>query len=96
MLSSRRLEQVTDAEALATIRRMVRRGDVRLTQHAHDRMDERGVEPEDVCNALVTATGATPEPERDRWKVTGGTDLDGDGLTVVVAIEADVIIVTLF
>ncbi len=96
MVSRGTLDQVTDAEALATIKRMVQRGDVRFTQHAHDRMDERGVEPEDVCNALVTATGATHEPERDRWKVTGGTDLDSDGLTVVVAIEADIIIVTLF
>lgn len=75
---------------------MVRRGDVVFTRHTQDRMDERGASTDDVCNALLTATDAAHEPEKDRWKVTGGTDLDGDALKVVVAIEADVIIVTLF
>ncbi|HET7504270.1 MAG TPA: DUF4258 domain-containing protein [Kofleriaceae bacterium] len=87
---------MTDAEALALIRRMVRRGDVVFTRHAQDRMDERGASTDDVCNALVTARTAAHEPDRDRWKVSGGTDLDGDALQVVVAIEADVIVVTLF
>jgi uncharacterized protein DUF4258 len=87
---------VTDAEALAAIWRMVRRGDIVFTRHAQDRMDERDASTDDVCNALLTAKGAAHEPQRDRWKVSGGTDLEGDALKVVVAIEADVIVVTLF
>jgi hypothetical protein len=87
---------VTVAEALTTIRRMVRRGDVMFTRHAYARMDERGASTDDVCNALLTAKEAAHDPERDRWKVSGGTDLDGDALKVMVAIEADVIVVTLF
>jgi hypothetical protein len=59
-------------------------------------MDERGASTDHVCNALLTAKGAAHDPERDRWKVTGGTDREGDVLKVVVAIEADVIVVTLF
>jgi hypothetical protein len=59
-------------------------------------MDERDAATDDVCNALITATSTAHDPERDRWKVTGGADLDGDVLSVVVAIEANVIVVTLF
>ena len=67
-----------------------------FTRHAQDRMDERGASTDDVCNALLTAKRAAYEPERDRWKINGGTDLDGDTLVVVVAIAADVVVVTLF
>jgi hypothetical protein len=59
-------------------------------------MDERGASTDDVCHALLTAKEAVHDPERDRWKVSGGMDLDGDALKVVVAIEADLIVVTLF
>jgi hypothetical protein len=87
---------VTSDEALATIARMVRRGDVIFTRHAQERMDERGASADDVCEALVTAKRAEHEVQRDRWTVRGGEDTDGDPLNVVVAIEADVIVVTLF
>jgi hypothetical protein len=63
MLSCRKLGQVTGAQALATIRRMVRRGDVVFTRHAQDRMDERDASTDDVCNALLTAKSAAHEPE---------------------------------
>ena len=33
---------------------------------------------------------------RDTWCVSGGHDLDGDELTVIVAVEADVVVVTVF
>lgn len=87
---------MTGAEALEAIRRMVRGGQVVFTRHAWIRMDERGASANDVCKALVTAKAAAHEPKLDRWKVAGGADLDGEPLVVVVAIEADVIIVTLF
>ncbi len=34
--------------------------------------------------------------ERGTWRVTGGRDHDGDEMTVICDIEADVIVVTIF
>lgn len=47
-------------------------------------------------HALLGATRATEQRDHGRWCVEGGVDLDGDDLTVVVAVEADVVVVTLF
>ena len=58
-------------------------------------MRERGAIIDDVCRALVTSTSATWQAEHLSWRVSGGVDLDGDGLTIVVDIEADVIVITL-
>jgi hypothetical protein len=57
-------------------------------------MGERGALKEDVEHALREATGCEAEPE-DRWKVQGA-DRDGDELTVVVVLEAGVLVVTVF
>lgn len=46
--------------------------------------------------ALLTATEATKQDDRDNWRVGGGVDTDDDELTVIVVIEADVVVVTLF
>lgn len=59
-------------------------------------MDERGAVADDVVNALVTATSAVWQPDRSTWKVSGGSDLDRDDLTVAVDIQADVVVVTIF
>ena len=34
--------------------------------------------------------------DRGGWRVEGGCDRDGDELTVVIDLEADVIVITLF
>ena len=47
-------------------------------------------------HALLGATSATEQRDRGCWRVQGGVDLDGDDLTVIVALEADVVVVTLF
>lgn len=56
-------------------------------------MRQRGASYEDVRHALENAIGCRPDEER--WRVESN-DLDGDELTVVVAIEDDVVVVTLF
>jgi hypothetical protein len=87
---------VSDAQALAEIKRLVSLGRVRFTGHARDRMSERNVTARDVRSALLSATGAVWQSDRQNWRVEGGRDQDDDGLTVIVDVEADVIVVTLF
>jgi hypothetical protein len=58
-------------------------------------MRERGASRADVRRALETATGCEAEPD-ERWKVTGGVDLDGDPLGAVVVLEDGVVVVTVF
>lgn len=83
-------------DALARIKELVARGHVRFTFHARVRMDERNVSAGDVCNALATATKADHQMAKDNYRVSGGTDRDGEPLVVVVAIEADAVIITIF
>jgi len=67
---------------------------VSFTRHARERMAARGAIAKDVLAALSGA-GACEAADGGRWKVTG-PDLDGDDLTAVVAIEDDVVVVTVF
>jgi 2-methylaconitate cis-trans-isomerase PrpF len=85
---------VNDTTALAEIHRLAQLNRIRLTRHAAERMDQRRAKREDVRAALVSSTVAIAQ-ERG-WRVEGGVDRDGDELTVVVDIEADVIVITLF
>lgn len=64
--------------------------------HVSIRMAQRGVTKRCISRALQTAKLATYEPERDRWKLTGGVDVDGDELILIVKVERGVLVVTLF
>ena len=86
---------VNDTAALAEIHRLAQFDRIRFTRHAADRMDQRGAKREDVRAALVSGTVAIAQ-ERGGWRVEGGVDSAGDELTVIVDIEADVIVITLF
>jgi len=81
---------------LDEIKRLAGLGRILVRHHARVRMAERGATFDDLQHALTTATGATWQPDRQTWRVDGGVDLDDDELTVVVDVEADVIVVTLF
>jgi len=70
-------------------------GRIALTDHAIRRMRERRAGLVDVRRALTSATAAMTQ-DRGGWRVEGGRDRDGDDLTVIVDIEADVIVITLF
>lgn len=86
---------MNSADALRTIQGHAAVGNIRYTRHAEERMVQRNVSRGDVRSALVTATAAAVG-ENGAWKVTGGADLDGDDLTVVVAIDGAAVIVTVF
>jgi hypothetical protein len=62
--------------------------------HARQRMRERGVRREDVRNALMNLKDCKAT-SGDRWKVTG-PDLDGEALTVVLVIEGNLVVITVF
>lgn len=84
---------MSPGEALETIRGYALARRIRVTAHAFDRMRRRGVQYHDLRCALMAATQCSPDNEK--WKVTG-PDEDGDALTCVVAIEAGVVVVTVF
>ena len=85
-----------DPKVLAEIQRLAKLGRIIFTAHAAKRMSTRGATARDVQTALVSATDATWQQDRENWRVSGGVDLDGDELTVIVDLEADVIVGTIF
>jgi len=87
---------VTPAEtsALADARGYALANRVVISQHARRRMEERGVEPEDVYSALLGARLCTSDT-RGGWRVSGA-DRSGDVLTVVIRITSGVLVVTVF
>jgi hypothetical protein len=87
---------VSDARPLGEIHRLARLNRISYTAHALRRMDQRGAELADVRAALISSTAAVHQEERGTWRVDGGRDRDGDDLTVIVDIEADLVVVTIF
>jgi hypothetical protein len=57
--------------------------------HERDLSRAGGIRARDVDEAVRTAMTAIWQADRGTWKLIGGTDLDGDPLTVVVAIDDD-------
>ncbi len=86
---------MNEVEALAQIRGLARAGRVEYTRHALEEMGEASATRRDVETALVHAKTCRHQPAKDRWKVCG-PDLDGDELTVVVTIEHNLIVVTVW
>jgi hypothetical protein len=82
---------VNDTKALVEIQRLASLGRIALTDHAIRRMRERRAGLVDVRRALTSATAAMTQ-DRGGWRVDGGRD--GDNLTVIVDMEADVIVST--
>lgn len=83
-------------DALRAIKGRVGANRVKFRRHAHDRMNERGASVDDVLFALDTATRATWQDDRENWRVSGGTDEDREPLGAIVALEDDVIVITVF
>lgn len=84
-----------ETQALADVHGYASAGRIRIVSHARQRMRERGARFEDVRQALISATCCGPAND-GKWKVTGGQDLDGDELISIVAIEDEVVVVTMF
>lgn len=87
---------MTDEEALRTIQGLCAAGRYHISRHAWERMIERSATPRDVLRAVATATRARHQPHGGTWRVLGGADLVGDDLTVIVALEGQVVVVTIF
>ena len=84
---------LTPAEAREEIRRRLLRrglGALSFVRHVRERARERNVDERDVEHVLMN--GSVGEPTRDerhgnwRFRVTG-TDVDGEDLTVIVALN---------
>ena len=58
------------------------------TQHAkQERMPARGLLPDDVRRAVMTAARARPDPPSDtKYRFEGGVDVDGDAVVAVVGV----------
>jgi hypothetical protein len=85
---------MSPAVALAMIRRAAATHQLRIVTHARERMVQRGMRLADVEHACLSALDATLQ-DNERWRLDG-KDLDGDPLTVIATIQADVIVVTVF
>lgn len=62
--------------------------------HAEPAMRKRHVSFDDVRHVLSNAASCSPT-DKGRWKVCG-VDLDRDELTVVVAIQSGLLVITVF
>ncbi|MBX3249583.1 MAG: DUF4258 domain-containing protein [Myxococcales bacterium] len=85
---------MTEDEVREVVRTAAVQRRFRLSNHAKERCVARRVAYEDVRHALSTALRAHEQPN-GCWRVTG-RDLDDDDLTCIIAIEDDVVVVTLF
>lgn len=82
------------AEALALIKRAAMTQQLEYQTHARRRMAERRVRRVDVEQACLTAPEAILQ-DNERWRLDG-QDASGDDLTVIVTIDAGIVIVTVF
>ena len=87
---------MNDARALEEAKRLARGGQVVYLPHARRRMAERGAGRIDVINAILTATSAHYQVDRDNWQIRGGCDRGGDALTVIAYFAANLMIITVF
>jgi hypothetical protein len=77
------------AEALERAKAAARVWQVRWRRHSAARSVQRNAQAADIREAILTARTAVWRAEEDTWRLEGGRDLDGDNLTVVVAIEGN-------
>ncbi|MCY4663002.1 MAG: DUF4258 domain-containing protein [Acidobacteria bacterium] len=83
---------LTPAEARETIQHLLKTGSdaISFVRHAHERARERNFNRRDVEHVLRTGrVGDSSWDERfGNWKYpVSGTDLDGDDLTVIIALD---------
>ncbi len=86
---------MNEVDALAQIRGLARAGRVRFTWHAVDEAKQAGASELDVMNALCKAASCRHQPSNDRWKVKG-PDLMDDELVVIVVIQDELVVVTVW
>jgi hypothetical protein len=74
----------TERDALAEAKLAAFQHRVRFSRHARERMQERRAGAHDILDVMSSATKAVRQPPRDKRKLIGGKDIDGDGLDLVV------------
>lgn len=57
-------------------------------------MEERNVSTQDMLRAVATAKRAIAKPD-DRWSLDG-VDRSGDELRVIIAVEGECVVVTVY
>jgi|GEM_PF-1621737 len=87
---------MTAGAVLKRVRQAARTRQYYVSNHAWDRMNERGVTLRDVQSAMASATSAAWHETEETWRVNGGTDLEGDPLVLCVVVNWDVLLVTIF
>lgn len=86
---------MTEQQMLELVRSYTRANRWEVEQHhGRPRMQQRGVSFADVEHALLNAMQCRVQ-ENGRWKLVS-RDLDGDDLTLVVTVDDEVIVITLF
>lgn len=85
---------MTEEKALEEIREHARWGRTFVTAHARKRMKERSIFDEDLYEAIETAATCIGQPN-GTWRVEGW-DLDGDELILIISIEGENVIITVF
>ena len=91
------LPGITPEQALEIAKGAARTRQAAMTVHALQKMRERNVHANDVRSAILTATTITWRDDDESWRLEGGTDIDGDPLTVALTINgAQVRVVTVF
>lgn len=76
------------SEVLERARVAAARGNVGYSRHALGRMRERGAHAEDVLLAMRGATASSLK-DNGTWRLSGGKDVDGDDLDVVLDVRCD-------
>jgi hypothetical protein len=76
------------------IRELARAGRWEFTSHALESLIDRDATVDDVFVVLTTAKACHSEPN-GRWRLSGSDRL-GDPLTLIVQLQAQVVVVTLF
>ncbi len=85
---------MTGEEALEEIQEHARWERVSVTTHARKRMRERSVRKDDIYEAIATAKSCD-EQEDGTWRLEG-LDMDEDELTLVIELEGEDLIITVF
>lgn len=85
---------MTPEDALELIKEYAMFGRVYFEPHALKQMRRRGASKQDIFAVLDTAKSCLPE-EEEKWMLSG-VDVVGDDLTVIVSIEGQDVIVTVF
>ena len=81
---------MNERQALRRIKQLVAGGWVTFTEHAIEEMHDEFTTVAEVLHALKVAMVCAEQPN-GRWRVSGGA-----GLTVIVEIQEDVVVVTVY